>query len=86
MKPIQIQRYAFNFEREPFVRPFHFKGGFFTEKWILVTSLEAASGVRATGIGGTAVLWSDPAVFFAHSETGGNILSLIHISEPTRPY
>lgn len=74
MKSIQIKRYAFNFEREPFVRPFHFKGGFFTEKWILVTSLESANGVRATGIGGTAVLWSDPLVFFAHSEAGGNII------------
>ncbi|MCP4405576.1 MAG: L-alanine-DL-glutamate epimerase [bacterium] len=74
MKSIQIERYAFNFEREPFVRPFHFKGGSFSEKWILVTSLESTHGVRATGIGGTAVLWSDPSVFFAHSEAGGNII------------
>jgi hypothetical protein len=73
MKPLQIKRYAFNFIREPFVRPFHFKGGFFTEKWTLVTSIESENGIRATGIGGTAVLWSDPSVFFAHSEAGGNI-------------
>ncbi|MBD3308501.1 L-alanine-DL-glutamate epimerase [candidate division KSB3 bacterium] len=74
MQPLEIQRYAFNFAREPLRRPFHFKGGFFTEKWILVTSVESAQGTRVTGIGGTAVLWSDPAVFFAHSEAGGNLL------------
>ncbi len=63
-------------ERQPLVRPFHFKGGFFTEKWINVVSLslEGSDGRTVTGIGGNAVLWSDPAVFRDWSEYGGNSL------------
>lgn len=71
---LEIKSYRFNFEREPLVKPFSFKGGFFTEKWILVTSVTSRSGRQATGLGGLAVLWSDPDVFFAYSETGGNVL------------
>jgi L-alanine-DL-glutamate epimerase-like enolase superfamily enzyme len=77
---IRFQRYGFDIRREPFVRPFHFKGGSFNEKWINITTLIAGEGGadsplgRFTGIGGNAVLWSDPAVFAAHSETGGNLV------------
>ncbi len=71
---MKITAYDFNFEREKLVRPFKFKGGAFTEKWINVVSMRSASGCVATGIGSTAILWSDPKVFSAHSETGGNLL------------
>ncbi len=74
MEEIGITGYRFNIEREPLIRPFHFKGGFFTEKWITVTSLETIRGIQATGLGGLAVLWSDPSVFHAYSEVGGNII------------
>jgi L-alanine-DL-glutamate epimerase-like enolase superfamily enzyme len=74
MKRIKIQGYHFDFEREPLIRPFQIKGASFTEKWTLVTSLESADGNRGIGIGGTAVLWSDPSVFFSYSEAGGNML------------
>ena len=81
---IRFKRYGFSLQREPFLRPFHFKGGSFNEKWINITTLfegeagETSSGRRHTGIGGNAVLWSDPAVFAAHSETGGNlVMSLV---------
>ena len=74
---IRFQRYDFSLKREPFLRPFHFKGGSFNEKWINITTLDSG-GTRYTGIGGNAVLWSDPAVFAAHSETGGNlVMSLV---------
>ena len=74
---IRFQRYGFSLQREPFLRPFHFKGGSFNEKWINITTLDSG-GTRYTGIGGNAVLWSDPAVFAAHSETGGNlVMSLV---------
>lgn len=72
MNRIEIRDYRFNFEREPLIRPLQIKGASFTEKWTLVTLLESSRGTKATGIGGTAVLWSDPAVFFSHSEAGGN--------------
>lgn len=71
---LRFNDYGFTVEREPLIRPFHFKGGYFTEKWINVMTLHSESGRRATAIGGSAVLWSDPKVFFSCSETGGNIL------------
>ena len=71
---MKINAYDFNFEREKLLRPFKFKGGAFTEKWINVVAMRTASGRQATSIGSTAILWSDPAVFAAHSETGGNLL------------
>ena len=61
---LEIESYRFNLEREPLAKPFHFKGGFFTEKWVLVTSITSRGGIQATGLGGLAVLWSDPEVFF----------------------
>ena len=71
---LSYDRYHFTIEREPLVRPFHFKGGYFTEKWINITSLKTSNGTGATAIGGSAVLWSDPEVFFAFSEIGGNVI------------
>jgi len=62
------------------LRPFHFKGDSFNEKWLNITSLYPAEGSgdtfekRQTAIGGNAVLWSDPAVFSSYSETGGNLV------------
>jgi L-alanine-DL-glutamate epimerase-like enolase superfamily enzyme len=73
---IRFHRYGFDIQREPFIRPFHFKGGSFNEKWINVTTLwpGASTETRHTGIGGNAVLWSDADVFAEHSETGGNLV------------
>lgn len=61
-------------EREPLVRPFGFKGGYLTELWQTVSLLESTSGHQAVGLGTQSVLWSDAAVFGAHSESGGNVL------------
>jgi hypothetical protein len=63
-----------NVIREPLVKPFGFKGSFFTEKWVCEVTLTGDSGNKSAGQGGLAVLWSDAAVFSAHSEVGGNIL------------
>lgn len=71
---MRLTDYRFTVTREPLVRPFSFKGGSFTEKWITVTSLAADNGTTATAIGGLAVLWSDARIFAEHSEAGGNIL------------
>lgn len=61
-------------QREAFAKPFAFKGSAFHEKWNLVVGLKDGEGTSAWGVGGLAVLWSDAAVFAAHSETGGNAL------------
>ncbi len=60
--------------REPLVKPFGFKGGFFTEKWVCRVELASDSGNKGIGQGGLAVLWSDAAIFSAHTEVGGNLL------------
>jgi len=68
-----IQSCDFDVVREPLLRPFAFKGGAFTEKWLTAVRLRTAE-TTGIGVGGLAILWSDPAVFRAHSETGGNLL------------
>jgi len=73
---VKIKRALFDIQREPFARPFGFKGSFFREKWNAVVRLEEAGGHEAFGLGGLAVLWSDEAVFTAHSEAGGNLIML----------
>lgn len=71
---MQIEKTELEIQRQPFVRPFAFKGASFREKWNLVVRLEDGDGRRAYGVGGLAVLWSDPRVFARHSEVGGNAL------------
>jgi hypothetical protein len=61
-------------QREPFARPFGFKGSAFHEKWNLVVKVVDDAGNQAFGLGGLAVLWSDGKVFAAHTEMGGNVL------------
>jgi len=71
---IKIKTTSANFEREPLIRPFGFKGGYMTESWQTAALLESESGVRGIGICTQSVLWSDANVFAAHSESGGNAL------------
>lgn len=61
-------------QREPFARPFGFKGSAFHEKWNTIVRLHDDQDREAVGIGGLAVLWSDPDVFSAHTEVGGNLI------------
>jgi L-alanine-DL-glutamate epimerase-like enolase superfamily enzyme len=70
--------------REPFARPFAFKGSAFHEKWTPVVRLVDDAGRDAIGIGGLAVLWSDRRVFEPHTETGGNALQLAALEEALR--
>jgi hypothetical protein len=71
-KKITIKRTSSNFEREPLIRPFGFKGGYMTEIWQTAAMIESDSGVRKVGVCTQNVLWSDAAVFASHSEAGGN--------------
>ncbi len=74
LKTIRIRSGRTNFERNPLIRPFGFKGGYMTEIWQSVVRLESDSGAHATAIGTQSVLWSDASVFEAHSEAAGNAL------------
>jgi len=73
-KKISIKRVDSNFEREPLVRPFGFKGGYMSEIWQTAALLESDSGIRKVGLCSQSVLWSDASVFAKHSESGGNAL------------
>jgi len=72
--PITITDVNLDVSREPLTRPFGFKGAYFTEKWLCHVELQNESEKRGTGLGGLAVLWSDGAVFHAHTEVGGNVM------------
>lgn len=73
-RAVTIQRVGADFEREPLVRPFGFKGGYLTELWQSIAYLEGGSGHHGIGLGTQSVLWSDASVFSGHSESGGNAL------------
>lgn len=73
-KKIKIIETNANFEREPLIRPFGFKGGAMKEIWQTAALLGSENGHRKFGICTQNVLWSDPAVFEAHSESAGNAL------------
>ena len=62
------------FEREPLLRPFGFKGGYLTNIWQSVAMIRSTSGKRGIGICTHSTLWSDAKVFAANSESGGNAL------------
>jgi L-alanine-DL-glutamate epimerase-like enolase superfamily enzyme len=74
LENITIKSTGSNFEREPLIRPFGFKGGYMTESWQTAALLQSESGTRAIGICTQSVLWSDAGVFASHSESGGNAL------------
>lgn len=74
MKTIRIDSVDSNFEREPLIRPFGFKGGYMTEIWQTMSWMKSDSGIDKVGLCTQNVLWSDAKVFASHSEAGGNSL------------
>lgn len=73
-KKITIQDVDSNFEREPLIRPFGFKGGYMTEIWQTMAWMRSQGNAAKVGLCTQNVLWSDAKVFAAHSESGGNAL------------
>ncbi len=73
-KKITIEAVSSNFEREPLIRPFGFKGGYMKEIWQSASYLLSSTGIHKIGLCSQSVLWSDSSVFAAHSESGGNAL------------
>jgi L-alanine-DL-glutamate epimerase-like enolase superfamily enzyme len=60
---IRITHTRANFEREPMIAPFGFKGAYNDEIWQVAVGLSSAAGHRAVGLGVQSVLWSDADVF-----------------------
>jgi len=73
-KLIDIKSVSSDFEREPLIRPFGFKGGYMKEIWQTASLIETGSGIKKIGLCTQNVLWSDASVFAEHSESGGNAL------------
>jgi L-alanine-DL-glutamate epimerase-like enolase superfamily enzyme len=73
-KVIKIAEVSSNFEREPLIRPFGFKGGYMTEIWQTAALIKSESGIHKIGTCSQSILWSDASVFSTHSESGGNAL------------
>lgn len=66
-----------NFEREPLIAPFGFKGGYLSELWQSVVGIADKGGPVQVGLGTQSVLWSDAAVFTDHSEAAGNAMMFL---------
>lgn len=73
-KLIRITGVDANFEREPLIRPFGFKGGYMREIWQTAAWMQSENRTSKVGICTQNVLWSDAQVFAAHSESAGNAL------------
>ena len=73
-RKIQVTATSSDFEREPLIRPFGFKGGYMSEIWQTVVWIKTSSGIDKTGLCTQNVLWSDAKVFSDFSEAGGNSL------------
>ena len=80
IKPFRVTATGSNFEREPLIRPFGFKGGYMTELWQSAFMLQGESGIRKIGVCTHNVLWSDAEVFAAHSPAAGDAM-MFAISE-----
>lgn len=74
LKKITIKSVKTNFEREPLIRPFGFKGIYQNEFWVAAALIESYSGIKHVGLQTQCLAWSDLDVFLAHSEYDGNIL------------
>lgn len=73
-KKITISETSSNFEREPLIRPFGFKGGYMSEIWQTAAWIKSDSGIGKAGLCSQSVLWSDANIFSAYSESGGNAM------------
>jgi L-alanine-DL-glutamate epimerase-like enolase superfamily enzyme len=80
VKAVTIAAVDSNFEREPLIRPFGFKGGYMSEIWQTMAMMQSSTGVEKVGLCTQSVLWSDASVFAGHSEAAGNAL-MYSISE-----
>lgn len=74
LKLITIDKTCCDFERQPLLRPFGFKGGYVSEIWNSSAYMSSASGEHSIGLGVQSILWSDAGIFFENSEVGGSAI------------
>lgn len=71
---MKIKKVNCQFEREPLIRPFGFKGGYMHRIWQIAVLMETEDGFQGLGLGTQSVLWSDSRVFASTPESSGNSL------------
>ncbi len=69
---MKIRQINCNFEREPLLSPFGFKGGYLTEVWQSIVKLKDVDGNIGLGLGTQSTLWSDASIFVRYPEATGN--------------
>ncbi|MCK4326626.1 L-alanine-DL-glutamate epimerase [bacterium] len=74
---MKITKSNCNFEREPLLAPFGFKGGYLSELWQSVVKLENSKRQTGIGLGTQSTLWSDAAVFTINPESAGNSMMFL---------
>jgi L-alanine-DL-glutamate epimerase-like enolase superfamily enzyme len=79
-KSIQVVQTDSDFEREKLIRPFGFKGGYLTELWQVASKIKSANK-EAIGLATQSVLYGDAALFSSRSESEGNSLMYVLVSE-----
>lgn len=77
---MKISRVNCNFERQPLLAPFGFKGGYLSELWQSMVLLENTAGQQGIGLGTQSTLWSDADVFMNNSESAGNSMMFLTTS------
>ena len=77
LKPIKITHVDSNFERQPLVRPFGFKGVYQHKFWVCAALMKSSSGIQHVGIQTQYLAWSGLSVFLAYTEVGGNVVLLL---------
>ena len=71
---MKIIKTAANFEPEPFIQPFGFKGSYMQKSLQSVTMLQTDSGYSSIGLGTFNPLWADPVIFSNLLEDKSNAL------------
>ena len=74
---IKIKGCKGNFEREPLLAPFGFKGQSISELWQSIAFLENENGNQGLGLGVQSVLWSDPQVLSEYGSVGGDSIMFL---------
>ncbi|GAG29336.1 unnamed protein product, partial [marine sediment metagenome] len=74
---IKIKKTSCDFEREPLLGKFGFKGGYVSGVWQSAALMGSENGNTVVGLGTQSPLWSDAKVFAGTSEAGGNSLMFL---------
>lgn len=69
---MKIANASCEFEREPLISPFGFKGGWLKEMWQSVVGISRPGSRQRIGLGAQSVLWSDAELFASCPESVGN--------------